>query len=379
MKKRILPLLVFFPILAFAQTYTFSTIVKFSKTSPSPANPNQLAIDSAGNLYGTSVYGGTYGGGSVYKVTPKGVLSVLYSFQNLADGGFPSGPVVRDSAGNLYGETYSGGTYNYGTIFKVSPAGKETVLYNFSQELSVGGGLVRDSSGNLYGYNLNGNGSVFEFTAGGTYKTLYTFCSLSNCADGASPLYRPTLKANGVLYGLTEYGGDLSCESDGCGVAFELDTSGNEIVLHTFTGGNDGEYPSSDLALDSAGNLYGATSFGGTGEWGVLFKINSSGKESIVYNFCSLTNCADGASPGGYFVVSAGNVYGITAGNGKAPEIYGNIFEVTAKGAESVLYTATGPAELGSGLVMDKAGDLYGTTWDGGPAHTGTVYKLTKN
>ena len=382
MKTKVLALFLFFPVLGFAQTYSFSTIVKFPNTSKKgPMNPNQLIIDGAGNLCGTSVYGGAYGVGSVFKVTPKHVLSLLYSFQNSTDGGNPYGPLVRDSAGNLYGETYSGGTYNYGTIFKVTPAGKESVLYNFSQELSVSGGngLARDSAGNLYGYNTNGNGSVFELTASGAYKTLYTFCQLSGCTDGYSPFYRPTLKSNGVLYGMTEYGGDSSCSADGCGVVFELDTSGNETVLHTFTGGTDGESPSSNLAMDSAGNLYGTTGFGGTGYWGVLFKINPSANYSILYNFCSETSCADGASPGSYLSVSSGNVYGINQGNGEPPEQYGNIFKVTTKGAESVLFTAAGPAKLGSGLVTDKSGNLYGTTWDGGPAHTGTVYKLTKN
>lgn len=382
MKTKVLALFLFLPLMGFGQTYTFSTIVKFPNTSKKgPQNPNELIIDGAGNLYGTSVHGGSYGVGSVFKVTPNHVLSILYSFQNLSDGGIPYGPLVRDPAGNLYGETSSGGTSNYGTIFKVTPAGKESVLYNFSQELAVtgGAGLARDSSGNLYGYNTNGNGSVFELTATGQYKTLYTFCQLSGCTDGYSPMYRPTLSANGVIYGLTEYGGDASCFADGCGVVFELDTSGNETVLHTFTGGSNGQSPSSNLAIDSAGNLYGTTGLGGTGYWGVMFKIDTSNNYSILYNFCSQTNCADGASPGGYLVVSSGNVYGINQGSGEPPEQYGNIFKVTPTGAESVLFTAAGPAGLGSGLVTDRSGNLYGTTWDGGPAHTGTVYKLTKN
>lgn len=380
-KIRILAMFLFLPLLGFGQTYTFSTIVKFPNTSKKgPANPNELIIDGAGNLYGTSYYGGTFGVGSVFKVTPNHVLSVLYSFQNTTDGGFPVGPLVRDSAGNLYGETFSGGTSNYGTIFKVTPGGKESVLYNFSQELSVSGGdgLVMDSSGNLYGYDTAINGSVFELTTTGEYKTLYTFCQLSGCTDGAAPMYRPTLKSNGVIYGVTEYGGDSSCLGD-CGVVFELDTSGNETVLHTFTGGNDGESPSSNLAIDSSGNLYGTTGFGGTGKWGVMFKIDTSNNYSIFYNFCSQTNCADGSNPGGYLHISSGNIFGINQGNGQQPEPYGDIFKITTTGAESVLFTAAGPAKLGSGLVTDRSGNLYGTTWGGGPAHTGTVYKLIRN
>ncbi|HEV2468785.1 MAG TPA: choice-of-anchor tandem repeat GloVer-containing protein [Candidatus Sulfotelmatobacter sp.] len=382
MKSKLLALFLLLPVFGFGQTYNFSTIVKFQNNSQKgPRNPNPLIIDGAGNLYGTSVYGGTYGVGSVFKVTPKNVLSILYSFQNSTDGGNPYGPLVRDSSGNLYGETFSGGTYNYGTIFTVTPGGKESVLHNFSQEISVSGGsgLVMDSSGNLYGYDTAINGSVFEVTTAGEYKTLYTFCQLSGCTDGYSPFYRPTVKSNGVIYGITEYGGDSSCSAGGCGVVFELDTSGNETVLHAFTGGTDGASPSSNLAQDSAGNLYGTTGFGGTGKSGVMFKLDSSNNYSIFYNFCSQTNCADGADPGGYLHISSGNIFGINQGNGQQPEPYGDIFKITTSGAESVLFTAAGPAKLGSGLVTDKSGNLYGTTWDGGPAHTGTVYKLTKN
>ncbi len=388
-KMNILGALVFIPALAFAQSYTFSTLVKFPNANKKePVNPNTLIIDSSGNLYGTSVRGGTFGVGTVFKVTPRGAVSVLHSFSNLADGGFPAGPVIRDSDGNLYGETSSGGTFNYGTIYKLTPAGKETALYNFPAELSATGGasLVRDSAGNLYGYDgegygavVNGYGSVFELSPDGNYRTLYKFCSLTGCPDGYSPFNRLTLKSNGLLYGTTEYGGDSNCSADGCGVVFELDTSGNETVLHSFAGGSDGDSPSSDLTQDAAGNLYGVTAFGGTHGWGILYRLNAANSMSILYNFCSLANCADGASPGGDLSVNAGTVYGITQGNGVGPTIYGNIFQVSPKGVETDLYNAAGPAKLGSGLTRDKAGDLYGTTWDGGPAHNGTVYKLTKH
>jgi uncharacterized repeat protein (TIGR03803 family) len=381
-KTRLLAILLLFPLCSFAQTYTFSTLVNFpSSSKKGPFNPNSLTIDSAGNLYGLSTLGGTYGGGTLFKVTPKGVLSVLYSFGGTDTSGFqPYGSVIRDSEGDFYGETFLGGTSNYGTIFKITPPGKETTLYSFSQELSVEGGssMTRDSAGNLYGYNFNGNGSVFELATEGTYRTLYAFCSLANCTDGAQPAGGPIIR-NGKLYGMTSLGGTNTCGAETCGTVFEMDTSGNETILHNFAGGTDGYDPPYKLTQDAAGNLYGATGAGGAHGWGTLFKITPSGQESVLYAFCAQSQCTDGASPGSPLVLdTAGNIFGTSAGTGVGPNQYGLVYKITSGGVETTLHDATGPAGVGSTLVMDKAGNLYGDTWGGGPSHTGNIYKLTK-
>jgi uncharacterized repeat protein (TIGR03803 family) len=284
MKSKLLAILLVVPLCSFAQTYTFSTLVNFPSTSKGSAiNPNSLIIDSAGNLYGSSVLGGIYGAGTLFKVTPKSALSVIHSFGGTANGAAqPAGSLVRDSAGNFYGESYFGGTFNFGTVFKVTPAGRETILHNFSQESSViGGGLTRDSAGNLYGYNDNGNGSVFELAIDGTYRTLYTFCSLANCADGLEPAGGPIIR-DGKLYGVTSLGGANNCGSNTCGTVFEMDTSGNEVVMHNFAGGNDGSNPPYKLIQDAARNLYGGAGAGGAHQWGTLFKVSPSGHESVL-------------------------------------------------------------------------------------------------
>jgi uncharacterized repeat protein (TIGR03803 family) len=180
--------------------------------------------DSAGNLYGTASSGGTAGWGVVYKLNAAGQETVLYSFTGGADGGYPKSGVIFDPAGNLYGTTYFGGTSNAGVVYKLAPSGQETVLCNFTGYTGANGGypytgVIRDSAGNLYG--------------------------------------------------ATPYGG-----SAGNGVVYELDPAGNETVLYTFTGGADGGEPfEGSLVRDSAGNLYGTTQFGGKNSGGVVFEL----------------------------------------------------------------------------------------------------------
>ena len=383
MKSKSLAVLVLLaPLCCLGQTYTFSTLVNFpATTAHSAVNPFALTLDSAGNLYGVSYYGGANGVGSLFKVTPKGAVSIIYSFSGLnGDGELPFGSVIRDTQGNLYGQTFLGGTNGFGTIFKITPNGHETILYNVPTELDgTGQSMTRDTAGNLYGYTgHNGYGSVFELTAGGTFITLYTFCSLTNCADGLLPSGGPILR-NGKLYGVTSQGGANNCGAFNCGTAFEVDTSGNETVLYNFTGGNDGKNPENKLAQDTAGNLYGVTETGGAHDWGTLFKITPSGKESTVYAFCAQSQCTDGASPNGPVVLdAAGNIYGISQGTGVGPNLAGLVYKITPGGVETTLHDATGPAGVGYALAIDKAGNLYGNTWAGGPSHNGNVFKLTK-
>lgn len=366
-----------------AQTYTFSTLVSFPASSKKSAvNPYAPIIDSSGNIYGVSANGGKNGKGTAFKVTPSGTLSIIYNFgASSTDGANPLGTPVRDSSGNLYGLTIAGGAHGFGTVFKITSAGKESVLHSFSAKLSgTNASLTRDSAGNLYGYNTSGNGSLFKLTSSRTYSVVYTFCSLSNCADGAQPSGGPIMESNGNLYGVTySGGGSANCSPNvGCGVVFEVTSKGKETVLHSFTGNGDGAQPLAKLTQDSAGNLYGTTYYGGLG-YGTVFKVSASGQESVLYDFCSLNNCADGSFPvGPVSLDSADNVYGISSQGGSTNN-YGTVYEVTTPGEETVLYNAAGPAGLGYGLVMDKSGNLYGTTWDGGSSNNGSVYKLTKN
>jgi len=233
-----------------------------------------LVRDSSGNLYGTAFYGGAYGWGVVFKVDTTGAETVLYSFTGGSDGGEPLAGLLRDSAGNLYGTTY-GGAYGWGVVFMLDPTGAETVLYSFTYGANPYAGLVRDSAGNLYGTTEAGGayglGAVFKVKENSKEKILYSF---TGGADGTDPRGGLVRDSASNLYGTTWQGGAY-----GWGVVFKVDSTGKETVLYTFTGGADGGNPAAGLLRDSAGNLYGTTYFGGVVSdacsmgCGVVFKI----------------------------------------------------------------------------------------------------------
>jgi uncharacterized repeat protein (TIGR03803 family) len=323
-----------------------------------------VILDPAGNLYGTTVYGGTGTNcglvhpGTVFELSPAPTglwtAKVLHNFgsaANCADGGNPFGSLSFDAAGNLYGTTTGGGTYGYGTVFELSPARdgswNQKVLHSFDGEDGQGpeSNLVFDSTGNLYGTTWGGGagnyGTVFELMPGEggnwTEKVLHNFYYGSN---GYQPLAGVIFDAEGNLYSTTQLGGNASC-FDGCGTVFELTPQANgswtKTTLYKFVnGGNDGYTPQGGVIFDSAGNLYGTTEDGGTSTrcplgCGTAFELTraSSGSwfEKVLYDF------------GGY------------KDDGQNPE---------------------------AGLTLDSAGTLYGTTWGGGAIYLGgTVFELT--
>ena len=335
-----------------------------------------LIQDPAGNLYGTTSYGGAGGAGAgvVYKLDPKGNLTVLYTFTGGNDGGYPYAGVTRDSAGNLYGTTNIGGSAGgAGVVFKLDPMGNETVLYNFTGGADGGypyAGVTRDAAGNLYGTTTYGGspagqGVVFKVDTNGNETVLYTFTG----KDGASPIAGVTRDSAGNLYGVTSGGG-----SSNLGALFKLDTTGKETVLFGFPA-TDGANPVAGVIQDSAGNLYGTTQGGGTDGAGLVFKLDGRGRETVLHTF---TGGADGAEPlGGLIQDAAGNFYGTTEYGGAAGA--GVVFKLDPNGNETVLYSFTGGADGAyplAGVTMDSAGNLYGTTLDGGSAGIGVVFKL---
>lgn len=280
-----------------------------------------MARDTAGNLYGTTMYGGgsgcysPTGCGVIFELDKAGVENVLHSFAGDPDGEFPNA-VIRDAAGNLYGTTSAGGANTWGTVFKLNTSGKETILYNFTPR--DGGavplsGLIMDSAGNLYGTTLNG----------GT--------------------------------------GPCSSFAPGCGTVFKCDTSGKETVLYSFQGVPDAEFPYGDLIQDAEGNFYGTTGYGGTSNQGTVFKLDVTGKETVLYSF---TSVPDGANPhAGLIHDQAGNLYGttLTGGTGQCDSEplgtgCGTVFKLDTTGHESVLYSfrggldGTGPLPVWSGM-----------------------------
>jgi uncharacterized repeat protein (TIGR03803 family) len=253
-----------------------------------------VILDKAGNLYGTAFNGGSpycghgSGCGVVFKLDTKGNETVLYSFAGPKYGEYPAAGLLRDAAGNLYGTTTGGGHGNAGTVFKLDPSGSETVLYTFKNKpdgKEPHSKLIQDTAGNFYGTTLFGGqgncggppcGVVFKLDTNGNETVLYTFTGKS---DGGNPNGDLIMDAAGNLYGTTIDRGNRRCGGAGCGVVFKLDPSGSETVLYTFNGDTDGGVPHAGLTMDSAGNLYGTTSYGGNltdcqaGGCGVVFKI----------------------------------------------------------------------------------------------------------
>jgi uncharacterized repeat protein (TIGR03803 family) len=261
--------------------------------------------------------------GVVYKLDAAGQETVLHSFTGGTDGEYPYAGVTRDSAGNLYGTTQGGGTGNAGVVYKLDTTGQETVLYSFSGGADGGypdASVIQDSVGNLYGTTFNGGtanmGVVYKLDVGGQETVLYSF---TGGADGASPYAGVIRDSAGDLYGTTVEGGTA-----GWGVVYKLDASGQETVLYSFMGGADGGDPYAGVIRDPAGNLYGTTLFGTYGS-GNVYKLDTTGQETVLYSF---TNGADGGYPyAGVIRDSVGNLYGTTYNGGK--DIAGVVFKLT--------------------------------------------------
>jgi uncharacterized repeat protein (TIGR03803 family) len=339
---------------------------------------NGVFVGQDGALYGSTDYGGREGHGVVYRLDGNGNEDVLYSFSLLTFAGFGQGTggVVRDSAGNLYGTTFVGPAssgYGYGVVYKVDPSGHGKSLHSFTNGADGGspyGGVILDSKGNMYGTasggGADGNGVVFKLDPSGNETVLYTF---TGGADGGQPLGALLRDSAGILYGMTAGGG-----ASGAGTVFKVDTSGNETVLYSFTGGSDGGFPLGGLTRDSAGNFYG-TAQGGTSA-GVVFKLDTLGNLTVLYSF---TGGADGGGPLWVTLVrdAAGNLYGTTAGGGADND--GVVFKVDPSGNETVLHTFTGGVDGSSpyaGLTAGPGGKLYGTTFSGGSMNAGVVFEV---
>ena len=258
---------------------TITTLINFN--GPNGAEPllAGLIMDKSGNLFGTTFYGGTAfpGDGTVFKISPNDTLNTLIKF-NGSNAANPVAGVIMDSNGNLYGTTLGGGSATEGTAFKLSPDGTLTTLVNFggSNGANPYAGLLMDSNGNLYGTTLQGGasneGTVFKLSPDGTLKTLISF----NGSNGAYPYANLLMDSSGNLFGTTPYGG-LSNE----GTVFKLSPDGTITTLHNFAGGSkDGAQPVANLFMDNGGNLYGTTSYGGSLNDGTVYEL--TGVTSVV-------------------------------------------------------------------------------------------------
>jgi uncharacterized repeat protein (TIGR03803 family) len=366
---------------SFSHAYTFKTLILFDGTDGGTPVNTSLVQGANGNLYGTTLGGGAYGSGTVFKMTPAGAVTTLYSFcslTNCADGALPYGGLVLASDGNFYGTTSQGGAADgtSGTIFKITPAGKLTTLHSFRYAtdgsnpiapliqaadgklygLTAGGGpanagtffkitlggllttlsdfpgatflngpLIQGSDGNFHGSSesggangTSGHGMIFKLTPGGSFSILHSFDS----TDGSAPAGALLQAADGNLYGTTYQGGSNSTCPNGCGTVFKITLAGALTTVHNFDG-TEGAYPIAALIQATDGNFYGTTYAGGTGgDWGTVFKITPAGKVTTLHSFQG----SDGGQP--YGPVSqdtSGKLYG-TATNGTGTAAQGTTF-----------------------------------------------------
>jgi len=368
-------------------------------TATDGVNPyGGLVMDAAGNLYGTTRWGGNgtlcYGGGcgTIYKITPEGDESIVYNFAGGPnDGREPLDTLAMDASGNLYGTTNLGGGTGCGgngcgSAFKVAPDGTETILHRFAEDGIDGvrpvNGVVVDAKGNVYGTAYSGGayggGVAYWIKPNGREIVLHAF---GNTGDWVNPNSLVRSKT-GDFVGTTD-------AADGCtticGSVFSLTRAGGYSILHSFTPGTDGAAPNGGVIFDPSGNMYGTTRSGGTvgcgGIYGcgTVYKLTPAGVETVLYSFT--TAAADGRFPvGGLVRDKDGNLFGTTQYGGTASKGgNGTVFMIAPDGTESILhdFAKQGGAHPMSSLLADHMGNLFGTTVSGpGATAFGTVFAL---
>ena len=378
--------------------YSFSAYSDDDYTNTDGVNPAAgLALGKDGNLYGVTQYGGVSGNGTVFQITPAGVLTTLHSFSFGTDGEYASTGLILGKDGNFYGTTSFGGDDFSGTVFQVTPTGDLTTLYAFTDGNDgdiPGGPLVQGNDGNFYGTTseggANGGGTVFVMTPAGILTPLYSFSLLSDDGytntDGAYPAAGLVQGIDGNFYGTTPSGGTY-----GGGTLFQITPGGVLKTLYNFGASDpstgdyvDGADPLGTLVQDSAGVLHGTTRSGGANDNGTVFGITTQGTLSSLYSFSAYdvdsdnTN-KDGSNPSaGLILDGAGNLYGTTAYGGTGGA--GTVFQVSPAGAVTTLHDfSTGDgADCTSGLVLGNDGNLYGTTVEGGAHGNGTVFQILR-
>jgi uncharacterized repeat protein (TIGR03803 family) len=386
-----------------AHAQTVSTLYSFCAESGCPSAPNAALVQAAnGDLYGLAASGGAHSLGAVFKLTPGGTLTTLYSFcaqSGCPDGQFPVLGLALATSGDLYGFTEGGGANTNGTFFRVTPSGTLATLNSFCTQVGCPSGeylnsLLRATNGGFYfttqfggigAKGASGQGAVYKITPEGTYTQLYSFCTDASdgCPNGAIPYAGVTQATNGDLYGTTAEGGN----DDVDGTVFKITPSGTLTTLYSFcaqSGCPDGDYPVAGLVQASNGDLYGTTEYGGNGSpgSGTVFKITPGGKLTTLYSFCAQSGCPDGrGSPYTLIQATDGNLYGTSTSGGANNG--GTVFKITPGGKLTTLYSfcaqsgCTDGETPSSGLVQHTNGILYGTTESGGANGAGTFFSLS--
>jgi uncharacterized repeat protein (TIGR03803 family) len=354
----------------------FTLLYSFTNINDGAAPEASLIQGSDGYFYGTTQGGGTNGSGTVFKISSTGEFTKLYSFIGDADGSYPEGALVQGSDGYFYGTTSYGGTNDWGTVFKISSNGAFTLLYSFTNGVDGGwpyAGLVEGKDGYFYGTASWGgtadDGTVFKISSDGAFTSLYSF---TNGIDGGYPWGALVQASDGCFYGTTSYGFPNSL-----GTVFKINSAGAFTLLYSFAFASDGAGPLAGLVQASDGDFYGTTSAGGSNAPGTVFKITSSGDLTLLYSF---TNGADGSRPESSLVQGRdGSFYG-TAEKGGGTNDGGTIFKIGSSGALTPLHSFTfgrDGANPYAGLIQGSDGDFYGTTYSGGTDFDGTVFKIT--
>ena len=361
--------------LARAQTvFTLNTLYTFTGGSDQGGPAGDLTLGADGNFYGAT-RAGEKGNGTIFQLGPTGEFTTLYSFDGKSATD-PSGAPVQGSDGNLYGVTFGGGKGpggGSGTVYQLTPAGVVTVLHSFdgSDGDSPQGELALGPDGNFYGTTYDGGandaGTVFRITSGGRFASLYSF---TNGTDAGFPTSGLVLGPDGNFYGTTA--GDSIATF---GSVFQITPTGTLTTLHAFTG-SDGSFPDAKLALAPDGNFYGTTYTGGASGYGTVFRVSPGGVFASLYSF---TNADDGRGPSAALALGAdGNLYGTTALNVTNND--GTVFQVTPNGAVTTIFRfpVNLEASFPGGLTLGADGSFYGTTQYGqyGSGY-GTIFKLT--
>ena len=362
---------------AIGQTSQILTTLHVFKGAPDGADPYVAPlIYFEGAFYGTTVEGGEYNAGTVFRVNTDGRERIIHSFGASGDGVEPYGGLIAVN-GTMYGTTLAGGLRSNGTLYSITRVGDEHVIYGFQdRDGAEPEGTPVEYKGAFYGTTAYGGeynyGTVFKISRSGAEKVLYSFGAASQ--DGRYPSSGVTV-LNGAFYGVTIYGGSAAGCGQGCGTVFRVERSGKETIIHNFGGLNyeDGYYPIGGL-LALGGTLYGTTIYGGSANhtFGSVFALSKSGKETILLSFGSGVS---GAYPYGGLAEVDGVLYGTTEMGGTGN--YGTVFKAMVGGGGGAIYSfAHQPGDYPYGTLTNVGGILYGTTSGGGRTNAGTVFSI---